>query len=99
MDFGKFSEYGLIGLIIGVLFFLLWRMLVWVMAFVKDITKQHADERSLWVARLEKLGDTTERISRSIDEHDKRADERGRYVREEHKQMVDILGRINGYKE
>lgn len=45
------------------------------------------------------------KISATIDEHDRRADERGHYVRQEHKEMLDvaketllIAGRINGYK-
>lgn len=101
MDTGvwaKFSEYGLIGLIIGILFFILWRMLIWVMAFVKTITEQHNAERQIWLATLNKQNDTLTRISDSIDAHDKRADERGRYVREEHMKMIESLGRINGYK-
>jgi len=97
MDFSKFSEYGLIGLIIGVLFFFLWRMLIWVMTFIKEITERHERERIRWQETYDKQIDTLNKISNNIDEHDKRADERGRYVREEHKQMVEILGRINGY--
>ena len=99
MDFSKlFSEFGLIGIIIGTLFFILWRMLVWVMSFIKDITKQQTEERAGWLCRLEKISDITNKIADNISEHDKRADERGRYVREEHKQMIETLARINGYK-
>jgi len=99
MNFIKlFETYGLAGLVIGVLFFIVWRMLIWVMAFVKEMMRQQTEERTGWLCRLEKLGDNTEKIARSIDEHDKRADERGRYVREEHKQMIETLGRINGFK-
>ena len=106
MDFGKiFSDYGLIGIIVGTLFFIVWRMLVWIMGFVREITKQQTEERAGWLCRLEKLSDSTEKISRSIDEHDKRADERGKFVRDEHKKMIDnldeqakVLARINGFK-
>lgn len=100
-----FETYGLAGLVIGVLFFIILRMLIWVMAFIKDIMKQHSEERSAWLVRLEKLGDNTEKISQSIDEHDRRADERGKYVRFEHEKMITnleeqgkVLARINGYK-
>lgn len=100
MDFGKlFSEYGLIGIIVGTLFFILWRMLVWVMAFVKDITKQQIEERAGWLCTISRQNDLLNKISNSVEEHDKRADERGRFVREEHKQMIETLGRINGYKK
>lgn len=94
----KFGEYGLIGVIIGVLFFILWRILVWVMAFVKDIQKQQSEERSAWLGTLNKHNDTLNKIYSSIEEHDKRADERGKFVREEHREMIASLGRINGYK-
>lgn len=100
MDFGKlFSEFGLIGVVIGTLFFILWRMLVWVMAFVKDIQRQHSEERNLWNCTIARHNELIQKISASLDDHDRRADERGRYVREEHKQMIECLGRINGYKE
>ena len=95
---GKFSEYGLIGLIVGILFYILWRMLVWVMAFVKDITEQHTKERETWHGSLSKQNDILLKISNSIEDHDKRADERGKYVREEHKEMIASLARINGFK-
>jgi len=99
VDFAKFGEYGLIGCIVGVLFFILWRMLIWVMAFVKDIQKQQSEERAGWLGTLGKHTELINRISQSIDDHDKRADERGHYVREEHKQMIETLARINGYKQ
>lgn len=98
MDFTAFKEYGFIGLIVGVLFFIVWRLLVWVMAFVKDIIKDQKEERTAWLYRLEKQSDLINKILSSVDDHDKRADERGRFVRDEHKQMIEILGRINGYK-
>jgi hypothetical protein len=94
----KFSEYGLIGVIIGVLFFILWRMLVWVMAFIKDIMAQQNVERQTWLCALNKHGELLGKISETISEHDRRADERGKFVREEHKEMINSLGRINGYK-
>ena len=99
MDLSKFSEYGLIGLVISALFFLFWRWSVWIMGWIKERDKQQADERVAWLCRLEKLSDITNKISDSIDDHDKRADERGRYVREEHKEMITILQRINGVKK
>jgi hypothetical protein len=107
MDFiGIFKEYGFIGLVVGALFFIVWRMLVWVMAFVKDIIKQQTEERQGWRCTLDKHNDLITKISMSIDEHDKRADERGGYVRDEHKQMITnleeqakTLARINGYKK
>lgn len=107
MDFGKvFSEYGLAGLVIGTLFFMFWRWSVWIMGWIKDRDKQTADERIAWLCRLEKINDATNKISDSIDDHDKRANERGSHVSAEHEKMISnlnemgkALARINGYKE
>lgn len=98
MDFGKFSEYGLIGLILSALFFILWRLLVWVMAFVKDTIAEHNEERKSWLCTMKQHTELINRISQAMDEHDRRADERGKYIREEHREMIATLGRINGYK-
>ena len=95
----KFYEYGLIGVVMGVLFVILWRMLVWVMAFIKDIMIQQNVERQTWLCALNKHGDLLLKISDNIEEHDKRAEERGKFVSEEHKEMIQSLGRINGWKQ
>jgi len=112
----KFSEYGLVGLIIAVLFLILWKFLDWFMMFIKEERekqteerKQHSEERQVWLAQVKAQGDAwflqmkaqgeiLQKICSGLEEHDKRADERGRYVREEHKEMIASLGRINGYK-
>jgi len=92
------SQWGVPGSVIGILFIILWRMLIWVMAFVKDIMVQQNVERQSWLCALNKHGDLLGKISNSIDEHDKRAEDRGHYVRDEHTKMIESLGRINGYK-
>ena len=100
MDFSKlFSEFGLIGAIVGAFFFMFWRWSVWIMGWIRDRDKQQAEERTGWLSRLEKINDVTNKISDSIDDHDKMADERGNYVRLEHKEMIDVLRRINGYHD
>ena len=99
MDFSKFSEYGLIGLFCSAVLFGCWKMIVWLMAFVKEDRKQQAEERTNWLCTLNKHNDVLNKISDSVDDHDKRADERGRFVREEHKTMIEVLQRINGKHE
>ena len=47
---------------------------------------------------MERLAVTVEKVVDSVEKHDTKADERGKYVREEHRQMIEVLGRINGYK-
>jgi len=97
-DISKFTEYGLIGLIIGVLFFILWRIIIYTMAFVKTTTEQHAKERETWQVAVNKHNEILTKISDSIDDHDRRADERGKFVRDEHKEMIDVLKKMNGSK-
>lgn len=46
---------------------------------------------------MERLATTVDKVVDSVEKHDTKADERGKYVREEHKQMIEVLGRINGY--
>jgi len=101
----KFGEYGIIGLVIGILFFLLWKILIWVMSFVKDIQKQQSEERTVWLCTLKTQSDTLIKISNSIEKHDEKADERGQHIREEHEKMMNcldeqtrVLVQINGYK-
>lgn len=62
----------------------------------------------VWLVKyvVERLGKSIDGVVASnnklldaIDRHDDKADERGRYIREEHKQMIECLGRINGYKK
>ena len=92
----KFGEYGFVGLIVGALFFIVWRMLVWVMAFIKDQTDQHAKERQAWLEIITAM-------KQSLDMHDQHSLsfreaqlEANRYVRDEHKTMIEVLGNIKG---
>jgi len=93
-----FEKYGLIGLIVGTLFWMAWRRDIWIMAFVKEITQRHIDERKVWLEKEEEKTKTISELTNSIKRHDERAEERGKFVRKEHEQMIQSLGRINGYK-
>jgi len=92
-----FKEYGIMGIVIATVFFMLWRMIVWVMEFVKTQNLQHADERKTWQITIMNINDNIHKVGQGIDEHRKADEERGRYIREEHKEMIASLGRINGY--
>ena len=59
---------------------------------VKHIAIQIAIRMDRIVIALDKLQD-------KIEKHDEKAEERGRYVREEHREMINSLGRINGYRK
>ena len=69
------------------------------MAWIRERDKQQAEERTTWMCRLEKLSDIANKISDSIGNHDKLANERGNYVRQEHQEMISVLRRINDHKE
>ena len=97
------SDFGLVG---GLLLIIIAGALTmcgfgfkWILEQFKVELEGNRKERTEYLGILHK-------ISMTIDEHDKRADERGRYVREEHKEMLNvaketlvIAGRINGYKQ
>ena len=94
-----FKAYGLIGIMIGAVIFILWKMIVWVMEFVKIQHQQHADERKTWQTTIMNINDNIHKVGQGIDEHRKADEERGRYIREEHKEMIASLSRINGHKQ
>ena len=105
MDWSGFGKFGLVGLMMGVLLFMFYQWSVWIMGWIKDRDIQSAKERETWNCIISKHNDALNKIVSNIDEHDKRANERGNYVRQEHKEMLDIAketliiaGRINGHK-
>ena len=106
MDLAKFSEYGLLGLMIAAVVFMLWRMLVWVMAWVDKQAAQHILERKAWIESLEGLNNSIQLHNQGSIEARKMTEEAHRYQREEHQkfaaqndEICKALGRINGYKE
>jgi len=94
----KLAEYGLAGIVIAILFFILWRMLIWVMKWVDKISEQHNAERETWMKRLESLDQSIQLHNQASIEARKASEEAHRFQREEHKEMITTLGRINGYK-
>jgi len=96
---------GLTGLMTAALFFIVWRMIVWIMAWVKEREAAHDAERLKWVCAIEKSNEAQTKIIDSINDHDRRADERGKFVRSEHERMINnldeqtkVLAHINGFK-
>jgi len=107
----KLTEYGLAGVIIAILFVFLWRLLVWVMAWVDKINTQHNAERETWIRRLESLDQSIQLHNQSSIESRRATEEAHRYQKAEHEKLADqmniitsslkqteqALGRINGY--
>ena len=113
MDWAKFSEYGLLGLMIGSITILLFFIVKWVLEHVKELLAQQAKERESWCIIQAKQNEAFIKVVTSLDgvietikKHDEKSEERGKYVKEEHrefmKQVTEVtnsLGRINGYKD
>ena len=106
MDFGKlFSDYGFNGVVIGTLFFILWRMLVWVMKWVDKQSEQHNAERTVWAKVLENLNQSILLHNQGSIEARRTTEEAHKFQRTEHEKMINnldeqakVLARINGYK-
>lgn len=90
------EQYGLIGLVVGVLFFILLRMLTWVMKWIDKQSEQHNAERIAWQRILDALNQSIQLHNQGSIEARKTAEEAHKYQREEHKQMIDTLVRLNG---
>jgi hypothetical protein len=88
MDFGLFKELGIISVVAIPLFFLI----KWIAEEFKEQLKRAHEFNMQATQRLNE-------ICKVIERHDEKAEERGKYVREEHRQMIETLGRINGYKD
>lgn len=54
---------------------------------------------SAWVVMyiVKKVAVSLDKLCIKIDKHEAEADVRAKFVREEHRQMIEALGRINGY--
>jgi hypothetical protein len=90
------EQYGITGAVVGVLFFILWRMLVWVMKWVDKQNDQHNAERVAWQKILEGLNQSIQLHNQGSVEARKATDEAHKYQREEHKEMIVLLGKMNG---
>ena len=95
----KLMEYGLAGVVIALLFWLIVKILIWVMAWVDKQSLQHLEERKSWKETQDRQNEILDKGVSSLARHDEKADERGKYVRDEHREMIEILSRINGYKQ
>lgn len=96
---GLFKEFGLLGIVIGAVILLLFLVIKWTLSTTKEIIKQAADERKTWQMTIDRNTQFQEKIVQAIDKHDEKANERGRYAREEHHQIIEVLGRLNGYRK
>ena len=79
------AKHGLgIVLAVGILLLCVW--------LVKFIVIQLSKAIDSLIRNVDKLSD-------KIEDHDKSSSDRSRFQREEHRQMIEVLTRINGYKK
>jgi hypothetical protein len=97
MDWARFDEYGLIGVIVGVLFFIQYRIISYTMTYINKITEQQAKEREAWQAIISSSINTLQLHNQQSIEAHNNLKEAANYQRQEHKEMIESLGRINGY--
>lgn len=94
----SWEQYGISGVVIGALFFIVWRILCWVMKWVDKTNDQHNAERCMWLKTLDALNASIQMHNQGSIEARKQSEEAHSYQREEHKGMLETLGRINGYR-
>ena len=101
----NWEQYGIAGIVIGILFFIVIRILIWVMAFIKDMTKQHNEERITWLAALNALNQSISLHNQGSIEARETQKDAHNFQRLEHEKLLahmdevtKTLVRINGYK-
>ena len=93
------EQYGIAGVVIGILFFILWRILIWAMKWVDKQSEQHLKEREDWLVVMNGIRAAIELHNQSSIEARRQQSEAHDYQRSEHKEMIATLARINGYKD
>ncbi len=104
------TQYGIAGVVIGVLFFILLRRDSWMMKWIEKINQDHNAERAamneqynaeriMYLKALDNMNASIQIHNQGSMEAREQAKEAHNYQREEHKQMIETLGRINGYKK
>lgn len=91
----KFGSTITFGLIIASMFFFL---LKWVLEQSKVMLNQMANERASWLSTLKVINDQMLTIQQNNKLYYEQNNEAHKYQRDEHKEMIIVLGRINGYK-
>lgn len=87
------KELGIAGLIFVPFFFLLR----WLLQEVKLILERETAERNLWAAIIRGFQDNISEHTLQAKVFHESVIEAHRFQREEHKEMIITLGRINGY--
>jgi uncharacterized phage-associated protein len=96
--FMAFKEYGLVGVIMFAVIALLFFVVKWTLQTTRDIMVQAAKEREAWQAAIGNVNDCIKEHTSQARAFHEQVNEAHKFQREEHKEMITTLGRINGYK-
>jgi hypothetical protein len=94
----KSVEYGLLGVVICAVIVLLYKIVMWTLATTKEILAQAAKERECFTEKIAEVTKALDSHSATAREFHNQVVEAHKFQREEHKEMIISLGRINGYK-
>jgi len=86
------KEFGLPGLIMFAVITLLFFVIKWTLSTTKEIMSQAAKERESWIRALAEHTEQAKSFHAEVKEAHS-------YQREEHKEMIRCLGRINGWTD
>ena len=88
MELGGFKELGFAGLIFIPFFFLL----KWVLQEISKILVRECEERAKWLSLVQGF-------QQGLTEHTEQSNSAHSQMNKEHQQMIECLGRINGYTD
>ncbi len=95
---GIIREFGLgIGMSVAILVMFFF-LLKWVLKQQETILKDAKEERAIWQTITKGFQDAIHDHTASAKAFHEEVKEAHRFQREEHKEMITVLGRINGYK-
>lgn len=86
------QDYGLIGVVMGAFITFLGFIIKWILAQFKVELEANRVERTAYLETLHK-------IREEITDHNIRSKDFCNAVALEHKEMIQVLGRINGFKD
>lgn len=113
MPWHAFEQFGLLGLVIGAIIFLLFLVIKWTLATTKEILNQAAREREEWVKAFNLHTEQAKLFHESVKEaHIYQRQEHAAFAENQNEsskamalicqglgQVEQALGRINGYKK
>lgn len=102
----KLMEYGVLAIVVCILFFILWQIISWAKTFISaqavqyfnsvtELTKQHNTERITWLETLSGLHRSIELHNQNSIEARKATEDAHRYQREEHLKQAENQIEIN----